>query len=268
MPVVSESPSQPSSVCRARRSLRARLLWVDLLPVLLIGASGVLGWLACCNVQSVSALAKDARLLPWLAAYLGVAIGLLLLAWYFRWRLLTERLFRFSDAVRYVRETGDKELRVVVGAMDEVGELEQGFNDLMATLGTHARELAEAEAFKRAFWDSSGMGVATLDAEGVMRLANPVAQTLLGLAKGDLTRRAVRLEEFIRPLDVSAGYENLPEIMQQLTMAGAGARSVRVEVVLSRLGAAPMPVQLLINGLWASPERLIGYVVFFANTRG
>jgi len=33
------------------------------------------------------------------------------------------------------------------------------------------------------------------------------------------------------------------------------------------LGAAPMPVQLLINGLWASPERLIGYVVFFANTR-
>ncbi|HNW41720.1 MAG TPA: PAS domain-containing protein, partial [Opitutaceae bacterium] len=114
---------------------------------------------------------------------------------------------------------------------------------------------------------SSGMGVATLDAEGVMRLANPVAQTLLGLAKGDLTRRAVRLEEFIRPLDVSAGYENLPEIMQQLTMAGAGARSVRVEVVLSRLGAAPMPVQLLINGLWASPERLIGYVVFFANTR-
>ena len=54
---------------------------------------------------------------------------------------------------------------------------------LDATGRTPPAELAEAEAFKRAFWDSSGMGVATLDAEGVMRLANPVAQTLLGLAK-------------------------------------------------------------------------------------
>jgi PAS domain S-box-containing protein len=127
--------------------------------------------------------------------------------------VIAEPISQLAQAARLVSETRDYSIRAQKLSGDELGELADGFNEMLTRIQSQDNELrkallAQAAALRetqevrdslRTTLASIGDAVISTDARGHVVFVNPIAQSLLGLRE---------IEIVGRPLDASFGIVN------------------------------------------------------------
>jgi len=161
-----------------------------------------------------------------LALALGLGVGIYLA------RRLTLPIVRLSaSAVRIADGRLDEPLRT--GADDEIGELARsvdrmrnGLKDSIDNLDRKVEEksraLAESEAYFRAVFNQSGVGILLAGPDGRILDSNPAMQEMLGYSPGELAARRVR--EITHPGDWEEGDR---QFAQMVASGLEGGRSIR-----------------------------------------
>ena len=182
-------------------------------------------------------------------------------------RAITRPLLALSETARRVHETGDFGLRATVEARDEVGELADQFNDMLAGIAARDRKLAESSAFQTAILANAGVAVIGTDPQGRVITFNPEAEKMLGYRAEEVVGRAdpglwhdpaevaERAADLTRKLGrpVAAGFETFVAPAQR----GGSHES---EWTFVRKDRRPVPVHLVISELREAGGTLVGYV--------
>lgn len=104
--------------------------------------------------------------------------------------LIRSRVTAMSDAAATIA-AGDFNRRVPVGFVpDEIRELGMSYNRMAVTLGEAFGELEESRRQVTAVIESMAEGVVAFDHDGVVRIMNPEAASLLGVSTADAIGRA------------------------------------------------------------------------------
>ena len=190
------------------------------------------------------ALTDRSRALKWRFNLMLMVVSLLILAaaiWFALWlaNRLASPIARLADAAERVG-AGDLDARVPVrGSADEIGTLERAFNRMTGQLKAQQTALvtanAQAEArrqFTEAVLSGVSAGVLSIDAGGMIRLANHSAAALLETTEGALAGRPLA--------------DAVPELAQLLDEAAAQgvaagqvmiARGTETQTLSVRIGA-------------------------------
>ena len=207
------------------------------------------------------ALTDRSRALKWRFNLMLMAVSLLILAaaiWFALWlaNRLASPIARLADAAERVG-AGDLDARVPVrGSNDEIGTLERAFNRMTGQLKAQQTALvganAQAEArrqFTEAVLSGVSAGVLSIDAGGIIRLANHSAAALLETSETALAGRKLA--------------EAVPELAQLLDEAAA--QGVAAGQVIIARGA---DTQTLSVRIAAEAGGARGYILTFDDISG
>jgi len=117
--------------------------------------------------------------------------------------IIAEPISQLAQATRLVSETSDYSIRARKFSGDELGDLADGFNEMLARIQAQDSELRKALLAQdaalrqtqdvrdslRTTLESIGDAVISTDARGHVVFVNPIAQSLLGLPEGDIVGR-------------------------------------------------------------------------------
>lgn len=124
-----------------------------------------------------------------------------------RWVL--NRLKKLGALFSGLGASPDFSVRTTVGGSDEVGQLGQVVNKMLARMQQYDLDLHESEDRYRYLVESMGEGIVTIDMgdHALFSFANPAAEHLFGVGSGELVGR--RLTEFCDPTDLKKIEEQL-----------------------------------------------------------
>ncbi len=145
----------------------------------LVTAAGQLGTLAVefsnDTVQGIYTRALNFGITITLVGMLAIALVGLTIGF-----ALTRRLDRISQAVTRFAQ-GDVHAQSNVTGTDELGQLGANIDEMVTSVATKQRQLAESEEKHRLLFETMGQGVVYQDVNGRIFSANPAAEQLLGL---------------------------------------------------------------------------------------
>ncbi len=116
---------------------------------------------------------------------LVMAIFIILTGWILH-RTIISPVKTVAGSISEVARTGNFSERVALTRTDEIGELIDSFNVLMAELDHKTRQRAESEERYRNFIEIAQSPIVTFMADGKIVISNKKAETLFGLEKEDL----------------------------------------------------------------------------------
>ncbi len=131
-------------------------------------------------------------------------------------RHLLSRLARLSGSLRAIALSGDTASRVPVEGKDELAELEQKLNDLLASLEESHRALRESESWYRLLVNSITDGLWVVDQSLRLREVNETGARFLGTKSEDLIGRS--LEEFLKEPSLSDFHEAFRRAVERKTI--------------------------------------------------
>ncbi len=155
-------------------------------------------------------------------------------------RFITNPIRLASATMGRVTKTGSLAERIPVEASnDEIGELINGFNEMMATLDRTNLQRQESEDRYHNLVEASETGIITFLKNGKIVISNRRAemllsmtkQELLGMSIFDLLEKGEGLKQKVAELDFSGSPTGINAVFQDKTQLNAG-QQVEVEVTL------------------------------------
>lgn len=168
-------------------------------------------------------------------------------------RQLSIPISALLEAAAEVRK-GNLAYRVTTPAMDELGTLVRGFNEMVQELEANSRELESRRKFTEAILESVPTGVLSVTSDGTIQRANRAAR---GLFTEDRVVAAGRLEDLFTRDDTA----EIKYLMKRARRTGVAATQMELR---QQAGGAPLHLAVTVAAL---EERLTsGFVIVLEDT--
>jgi PAS domain S-box-containing protein len=174
-------------------------------------------------------------------------------AWYLGDRLVVRSVRKLADASRRVA-AGDLDARVTIDSGDELQDLGQTFNALVATLGKQRRDLQAAMTELATLIQAAPVAIELLDARGRVKLWNPAAEQLFGFTAAEATG--------CRPPHVAADDDEFERYLARLRR---GDQIVNAAWQQRRKDGKALELQLSAASLADSDGTTLGFVMVFVD---
>jgi PAS domain S-box-containing protein len=193
------------------------------------------------KVERSRAMREQGRRVADDLTYIVLITGLCfaLVALWFLEHAVLSRLAGLSRGVARIEGTGDPSARVLAEGTDELGQLADAINGMLAAVERSEQERHEADLRYSSVvtQTTEGIGLADLDTKEVVE-ANPALLTLLGLTRDELEGRTWHDLADAEPSEVDAWFAALSAgegERAELDLRGADGRLVPVEVNGNRI---------------------------------
>ena len=214
-------------------------------------------------------IAEQRRSMMMISAALLGAWGLLATSYVWSYRAFAVPVLRLAGTAAKIRATRDFSVRASVVGRDEIGQLAESFNGMLASLQASTRRLEEAAVFQHTLLECAGVGIVTTDAEGRVVSVNPAGASALGLeVQGPVPEGLLLAEALASGVEGGGGdRERVEAVLAALGGGGRVAPAV-LEMTLRRGGGRGFPAQVTISALRDSVGDLLGYVAFLGDLSG
>ncbi|QGJ70982.1 Hypothetical protein PBC10988_26850 [Planctomycetales bacterium 10988] len=119
--------------------------------------------------------------------YAGMVLGLATFVVLLYALRLTNRLREITEATQGFAE-GKETRKLPVRARDEIGRLARSFEHMVGQVRLRSQALAENEMRLRSILDTAAEGIITISSDGNLESANPAAERIFGVPRGELTK--------------------------------------------------------------------------------
>jgi two-component system nitrogen regulation sensor histidine kinase NtrY len=179
-------------------------------------------WVA--NWHQLAAHSKDVRLFYIMLEALITLFVLFVATWIalFLAKQISVPITAMLEGASQVR-TGNLKYRVQVKAVDELGSLVRGFNQMTEALESSSAELDRRRRFTEAILESIPTGVLSIGADGSIQLVN---QALLRIFPPGQVAKATRLEDLFSREDTA----EIKYLMKRARRTGVAARQMDLSI--------------------------------------
>jgi PAS domain S-box-containing protein len=144
-------------------------------------------------------------------------------------KVIVTPISRLADAATAVSQTGDYSVRVTKDSQDELGVLVSAFNEMLSRVELRTLEAQNARYLIETTLTSIGDAVISVNTEGRIMFANPVARVLLRRTEKDLEGKPVEQVFTIHDGDTRAPLETpIHRVLRERTIVGSSENSILI----------------------------------------